>query len=122
MAPAEMRHSGTAPAAVVEAQLPDIRQLAESASGRTAMAIKIDQLDECHLPDDVHLGFYRIAQEALANVVKHACAKHVQCSLRCAALNDKNEYDSHLVRVTLEIQDDGCGFDPDEVPTDRFVW
>ena len=109
------------PAAVVEAQLPElIRQLAESASGRTAMAIKIDHLDECHLPDDVHLGFYRIAQEALANVVKHACAKHVQCSLRCDALNDKNEYDSHLVRVTLEIQDDGCGFDPDEVPTDRF--
>jgi PAS domain S-box-containing protein len=44
---------------------------------------------------------YRVAQEAVTNSIKHAGARHVRVSLV--------EVDGH---VTLEIHDDGCGFDP----------
>ncbi|HTJ91757.1 MAG TPA: histidine kinase [Pararobbsia sp.] len=44
---------------------------------------------------------FRIAQEALRNVARHAQASHSSVSL--------NQSDSHYV---LEIRDNGCGFDP----------
>jgi signal transduction histidine kinase len=44
----------------------------------------------------------RIAQEALQNVIKHACAEHVTVRLR----GDES-------RLVLEIEDDGTGFEPD---------
>ncbi|MGA9753160.1 MAG: PAS domain-containing sensor histidine kinase [Acidobacteriota bacterium] len=53
------------------------------------------------LPGEVTLALFRIAQEALQNVRKHAAAAEVWMSLRCSA-----------TQVTLEISDDGRGFDP----------
>jgi signal transduction histidine kinase len=53
------------------------------------------------LPDDVSEGLYRIAQEALNNALKHADADVITVNI-C--------YDG--ASVTLEILDDGCGFDP----------
>jgi signal transduction histidine kinase len=52
------------------------------------------------LPQAVELALYRIAQEALANVQKHARAGCVHVRLRF--LSDA---------VRLDISDDGCGFD-----------
>lgn len=52
------------------------------------------------LPRNLEENLYRIAQEALANALKHADADHV--IVRLASNNQK---------VTLEITDDGCGFD-----------
>jgi len=52
------------------------------------------------LPAAVELALYRIAQEALANVQKHAQARHVHVRLRF--LPDA---------VRLDISDDGLGFD-----------
>jgi tetratricopeptide (TPR) repeat protein/two-component sensor histidine kinase len=52
-------------------------------------------------PPDLTLGLYRIAQEALANIVRHAGARSVQVTLRIAG------GDAHLTVV-----DDGAGFDP----------
>jgi signal transduction histidine kinase len=49
---------------------------------------------------EVKQAVYRIAQEALHNVVKHARAAHVEVSLACR--------DGWL---RLDIQDDGAGFD-----------
>jgi two-component system NarL family sensor kinase len=49
-------------------------------------------------------GVYRIAQEALSNAYKHAQAKHISLSLIIE--NDE---------LCLYVQDDGCGFLPDEV-------
>ena len=47
----------------------------------------------------------RALQEALANVLKHARAKQVNVTL------------SYMVdQVALDIQDDGCGFDPVNPP------
>jgi two-component system NarL family sensor kinase len=62
---------------------------------------------ECRLPDHVEIALYRIAQEALQNVVKHARASKAEVELRCEA-----------DRVLLRVTDDGQGFDtgarPDE--------
>ncbi len=53
-------------------------------------------------------GLYRIAQEALANVVRHAQARQASVKL----LMTPNF-------VQLVIEDDGIGFDPTQVPVDR---
>ncbi len=56
------------------------------------------------LPTRLEAGMYRIVQEALANACKHAHAKHIQVQLTL---------DDQFLR--LFVQDDGRGFDPDEV-------
>lgn len=56
------------------------------------------------LPARVEAALYRVAQEALANVEKHARARRVSILL---------ELDAALARLTVE--DDGCGFDLDAV-------
>jgi signal transduction histidine kinase len=53
------------------------------------------------LPPRVEEGLYRIAQEALNNVLKHANAKTVTITLS----QDKQ-------KICLEVADDGVGFDP----------
>jgi signal transduction histidine kinase len=47
------------------------------------------------------MALLRVAQEALSNVRKHACAQRV-----CAHLNATSPK-----TVTLSVHDDGCGFD-----------
>ncbi len=58
-------------------------------------------LDDCELPDHLETTLYRIAQEALQNVVKHAEARRVRLRL----LRRQSD-------VLLELADDGKGFDP----------
>jgi PAS domain S-box-containing protein len=61
------------------------------------------------LPDDVTICFYRVLQEALTNVAKHAQANHVWVALRCDADT-----------LSLSVEDDGQGFDvPSEVSVAR---
>ncbi len=52
------------------------------------------------LPLEIEDGLYRIAQEVLNNALKHAHAQHIWVHLH---------QDGQM--VTLEIKDDGCGFD-----------
>jgi PAS domain S-box-containing protein len=52
------------------------------------------------LPDEISIGFYRVLQEALTNILKHAHARHVQVALSCVA-----------GAITLSVADDGHGFD-----------
>jgi PAS domain S-box-containing protein len=68
----------------------------ETTAVRAAFATEIPRLD-----DGAELGIYRIAQEALANALRHARARSVDVTLAVAG---------HALR--LEIRDDGCGFDP----------
>ena len=56
------------------------------------------------LPTEVQTVLFRICQESLANVNRHAEATEVKVNLK---------YDSGEVR--LSVQDNGVGFDPDEV-------
>ncbi len=96
------------PAALAEAKLDVlIRQLAEAASGRTGVPINVAVEGECEIPPDVHIAIYRVAQEALNNIVKHAHASQVEINLRCSKASMNNEKSI----VELNIHDDGCGFD-----------
>jgi signal transduction histidine kinase len=53
-----------------------------------------------NFPDNVQIAMYRVAQESLNNVSRHARATKVWLRLVC---NDQ--------QATLTISDDGCGFD-----------
>jgi PAS domain S-box-containing protein len=56
------------------------------------------------IPKDVSLSLYRIIQEGLRNISKHACAEHISVSLKGLGHD-----------VLLSVQDDGIGFDSAEV-------
>jgi two-component system NarL family sensor kinase len=58
-------------------------------------------LQECDLAAHVETSMYRVAQEALQNVVKHAAASRVEVALHAG--DDGG--------VTLTVRDDGVGFD-----------
>jgi two-component system nitrate/nitrite sensor histidine kinase NarX len=78
-----------------------LRQLAEAMLARTHVPITTTVVGDCELPVEVKLNLYRIAQEALHNVAKHAQAGQVKVYLHCQP-----------GRVRLRISDDGCGLDP----------
>jgi len=61
------------------------------------------------LPVRIEAGLFRIAQEALANAVRHADAQNVWVKL--TVFPD---------RIHLSIQDNGRGFDPTQIPPGRF--
>jgi signal transduction histidine kinase len=65
------------------------------------------------------VAIYRIAQEALNNVVKHARACEVTVQLR-RALIPYGDGREHRARVELQVSDDGCGFDPTSIPPNRL--
>jgi signal transduction histidine kinase len=98
------------PAALVEAKLADlIRQLGEATVGRARLEIDLQVQDVDPLPAEVKVALYRIIQEAINNVVKHAQAQHVTVTLQ---RNDG--------KIMLRIVDDGRGFDRDRIPSDHF--
>ncbi len=98
------------PTALVETPFCDlIRQLIEAATGRTRLIVNLSVEGETVLLPDVQTNLYRIAQEALSNVVKHARAEHLTVKLTY-------QPDS----VALHIQDDGRGFNLNSVPADHF--
>ena len=107
------------PGVLIEADLGDLlKQLAEAVAGRSGLNVIVTVEESRQLPDDVHVTFYRIAQEALNNVIKHAQAKQAAVQLRCKPLGNMNG--GEQIRVELTIEDDGRGFSPDEVPYDRL--
>ncbi len=54
------------------------------------------------LPEDIALGLYRIAQQALSNIIRHAAAREVHITLRISSR-----------QACLCVADDGAGFDLD---------
>ena len=65
-----------------------------------------DALDEkLSLPASTQIQIYRIAQEALSNICRHAGARHVKMS---ASVPEPDAFE-------LTIEDDGCGFDGTEM-------
>jgi two-component system, NarL family, sensor kinase len=74
--------------------------LASLARSIGPVEVTID-LDDCELPEHVEIAVYRIAQEALQNVVKHADAGQTTLELHQTE-----------TQVSLRVSDSGRGFDP----------
>jgi len=78
------------------------------------------------VPHNVHIALYRIAQEALSNVVKHTRAKQVTIDLRFVPLAFAAEQPSSPLngidglRVELGIREDARGFDLKAIPPERL--
>jgi signal transduction histidine kinase len=81
-----------------------LHQLTAAMSARTDLPIATTVSGERSLPERVKIAFYRIAQEALNNISKHARASQAWVHL---------SYSSD--GATLRVRDDGCGFDPEVV-------
>ncbi|RCJ14696.1 hypothetical protein A6S26_11410 [Nostoc sp. ATCC 43529] len=82
-----------------------IQQLTKAISGRASLQVTTTVKGDFSLSSEVKLVFYRITQEALNNIIKHAQATEVSVTL---------EYDSQ--RIVLRISDNGCGFDSRQIP------
>jgi signal transduction histidine kinase len=102
------------PSALTEARLSDLlKQLGEAVSGRARLPITLSVDGEFPLHPDVQVFFYRIAQEALNNILKHAAATQAGMTLQ---FEDSPQGRS----VRLTIQDDGQGFEPANVPSNHL--
>jgi signal transduction histidine kinase len=90
--------------AVAETDLDTLlNQLSMGLAVRYGIATKVHTAFDGDLPEDVHVAFYRITQEATNNVVKHADASDIMIDLT----GDDDE-------VCLLVRDDGIGFDVDK--------
>ena len=85
-----------------------VERLARTISEATGIAVDVEsRLGPERLPEEVETTLYRIVQEALTNVVKHAQAQNV------TVLLIRREGS-----MTAVIEDDGRGFSPDEPADD----
>ena len=78
-----------------------LRWLAEGFTHRTGIEVELRSSLSARLPDQTETHLYRIAQEALTNVARHAGASRVKMELASAD-----------GRATLTIADDGHGLTP----------
>jgi signal transduction histidine kinase len=83
---------------------------AAALSAREGVVFEVDgPAERLLLEPEVEEQLYRVGQEALANVVKHARASRATV---CIAAEDDT--------VSIEVSDDGRGFDPGTVGTEHF--
>jgi PAS domain S-box-containing protein len=99
------------PSALIDAELNELlRHLTNAFEGRLRLPIQLMiEGTPLQLPPQVKVAFYRIAQEALNNVSKHAEASQVEMKLQWLP-----------VSIVLSITDDGRGFDPGLIPPERL--
>jgi signal transduction histidine kinase len=84
-----------------------LQWLVGSFGQRAGLAARFESnREDLELAPDRAAVLYRAAQEALANITKHAQASHVWVQLFVSAQD-----------VSLEIRDDGGGFDPQLLPS-----
>jgi signal transduction histidine kinase len=90
------------PAALAEKPLGELlRSLCTAVTSRTRIPIELTVAGDALLAPSVQIALYRMTQEALNNIAKHAAASQVTITGRC----DPG-------RVELRITDNGRGFDP----------
>jgi signal transduction histidine kinase len=79
-----------------------LQQYAEAITAQTGLTVELEAVNLQRLPLEMETALYRIAQEALTNVVRHAQATRVDVLLM-------QERDM----ITLMVEDNGVGFDPE---------
>ena len=98
------------PSTLTDADLSDLlRLLVNSFTGRTNIPATINVVGQGALPADVQVAIYRICQEALNNVAKHARAGRVKIDLNHEG-----------TAIELSIHDDGQGFDPEQTTSGHY--
>ena len=82
--------------------------LTHEAQDTAAISVNFQRLGPEHrLPPDVELAFYRMGQEALNNIQRHAQATQATLKIEFAP-----------EQITLTISDNGRGFEPPESPAE----
>lgn len=88
-------------ASVMEIDLIEVlHQLQEASMGHTAIDVGLVIVGEMNLPQPVQMTFYRIAQEALNNIIKHARATQIDIVLHMETTHSQ-----------ISIKDNGRGFE-----------
>jgi signal transduction histidine kinase len=96
------------PGPLVANNLPaSLQNLAAERIQRDGLHIDLDVKGDRDLPQAVIEGLFCIAQEALNNIAKHADTQNV-----CVRLDLESQ------PAYLEVEDDGCGFEPEAVARD----
>jgi two-component system sensor histidine kinase UhpB len=90
--------------------VPSVRWFAkrQSETYGIEITVEIDGLED-RLPDQTEVALFRVVQEALTNVAKHAAAATARVRLRRTPEG-----------IELLVEDSGSGFDPDQVSGDRL--
>lgn len=111
------------PAALSEASIIDLlRQLGEATTGRARLPVSVEVDCPQPPPAEVRVALYRIAQEALNNVAKHASASRAAISLRCVPGHDRpnNGPTKPVEWLELRICDDGRGFQSGPISSEHL--
>ncbi|OQY81568.1 MAG: hypothetical protein B6D41_19485 [Chloroflexi bacterium UTCFX4] len=88
-----------------------LRALAESAAARAGLRLELTLPSSADgLQPQVEQCIYRVAQEALENVIRHARARHVAVT-----------FEQRAQQFTLRVTDDGIGFEPARVNTRAII-
>ena len=98
------------PSTLIDAELGDLLGLLANAfTGRTNVPAKVTVVGQGTLPADVQVALYRVCQEALNNIARHAAASAVVIHL------NQNENVTEVI-----IRDNGQGFDPEQTASGHY--
>lgn len=98
------------PSALTDTDLGDLLHLLGNAlSGRINIPVAVTVAKDVILPAEIQVAFYRICQEALNNIARHAQASQVDIDLKCEGAS-----------LELRIRDNGKGFDPDKIMAGHY--
>jgi two-component system nitrate/nitrite sensor histidine kinase NarX len=98
------------PSTLTDAELGDLlRLLGNALAGRTNIPINVSVVGEGKLPGDVQVALYRLCQEGLNNIARHAGSSQVDIQL---------QFESGGVEI--RVRDDGRGFDPKQTAPGHY--
>ena len=98
------------PSALTDTDLGELLQLLGNAlSGRINIPVTMKLARDVNLPAEIQVAFYRVCQEALNNIARHAKASQVKIDLK-----------QQGATVELCIRDNGQGFDPDQTVAGHY--
>jgi signal transduction histidine kinase len=104
------------PEALLQSRLNQIlEQMVDAWAGKAELEAVIDLDEAPRLPAEVQIAFYRIAQESINNIDKHARATRLKISLRVSPAIVENQSKPWHGAIFMHIIDNGRGFHHDQV-------